>query len=98
MAALIGILEIKKRVGGVSESTILKWKREYQTFPMQKLGGQWVSESDTLDRWFGLFCCDRLEEFRPPVVEEVAPPERPDSAVKVKSAPIVRKSRVKTGK
>ena len=99
MAALIGILEIKKRVGGVSEATILKWKREYSTFPMQKLTGQWVSESETLDRWFALFCSDQLELFQPPkVVEETLPEKPPKNPVKRKSAPKSRKTGINSRK
>jgi hypothetical protein len=63
MGVLIGISEIRPRVGNASEATILNWKRSYPSFPIRKLGNQWVTEEDQLVEWFRLFCTDRLDEF-----------------------------------
>jgi len=97
-AALIGILEIQKYIGNVSERTLMEWKRMHESFPIEKLGAQWASETRSIDLWFRFLCCGRLDEFRPPVVEDAAPLPRPESDVKSKSAPIMRKTRSKTSK
>ena len=55
MAALVGINQIKPHVGNVSESTILRWKREYDSFPIRKLRGQWVGEESEITEWFRNF-------------------------------------------
>ena len=56
---LVGITEIAPHVGNVSNVTILKWKQEYDDFPIRKLGGQWVSEKAKLVEWFQRFCADK---------------------------------------
>jgi hypothetical protein len=49
---LCGINNIRPILGNASEHTIMKWKREYQSFPIRKLGGQWVSHRTELVEWF----------------------------------------------
>jgi hypothetical protein len=63
MGVLMGIAQIRPKVGNANEATILGWKKSYPSFPIRKLGNQWVSEEDQLVEWFRLFCTDRLDEF-----------------------------------
>lgn len=58
---LFGINSIRPFVGNHSESTILKWKREYPSFPIRKLRGVWVANRDVLVEWFRLFCSGKVE-------------------------------------
>jgi hypothetical protein len=60
MTVLIGIENIRPRLGGKTLATIMKWKVEYSSLPIQKLKGQWVAESSALDEWFAYFATDRL--------------------------------------
>jgi hypothetical protein len=59
---LFGINNIKPLVGGHSESTILKWKREYPSFPIRKLRGVWVANRELLVDWFRRFCMGDIED------------------------------------
>ena len=63
MGVLIGISQIRPKVGNACEATILRWKKEYASFPMRKLGNQWVSESGELENWFKLFCTGQFAEL-----------------------------------
>ena len=60
---LYGMERIRPVVGGATEATILKWKREYDDFPIRKLGGQWVSYRTVLKAWFRKFA---MGEIGPP--------------------------------
>lgn len=57
---LFGVAAIRPHVGGASESTIMKWKIEYPTFPIRKLGGVWVANRETLVEWFRNFCLGKV--------------------------------------
>ncbi len=60
---LIGIKAIQPVLGGASEDTILKWKREYPSMPMRKIKGQWATTRDEMVRWWGFFVTDNLENY-----------------------------------
>ena len=60
---LIGIKAIQPILGGVSEDTILKWKREFPSMPMRKINGQWATTRDEMVRWWGYFVTDNLEIY-----------------------------------
>jgi hypothetical protein len=49
---LYGMDKIRPVLGNVSENTVLKWKREYASFLIRKLCGQWVSPCDELSAWW----------------------------------------------
>ena len=59
---LFGIDKIRPHVGNVSEATILKYKREYPSFPMRKLRGIWVANKEAIVDWFRSFCMGEIEE------------------------------------
>lgn len=61
---LIGIKAIQLVLGGVSEDTILKWKREYPSMPMRKIKGQWTTTREEMVRWWGFFVTDKLELYK----------------------------------
>ncbi len=48
---LVGMKQIAAHLG-VSESTVLIWRRDYDKMPLKKLKGQWVSTRSALDKWF----------------------------------------------
>jgi hypothetical protein len=50
MAILMGMKDIQKQVN-MSEATVLAWIRN-EGFPARKVGGVWVSETETINRWF----------------------------------------------
>lgn len=52
---LYGMEQIRPVVGNATEVTIMKWHREYDSFPMRKLGGQWVSHREELNIWWRAF-------------------------------------------
>lgn len=52
---LIGIDNIRPVVGNASYVTILKWKREYPSFPIRRLGGIWVGDREQIASWFALY-------------------------------------------
>ncbi|WP_054031004.1 hypothetical protein [Desulfatitalea tepidiphila] len=60
---LIGIKEIQPVLGGASESTILKWKREFPSMPMRKIKGQWTTMREEMVHWWSYFVTDNLEAY-----------------------------------
>lgn len=50
MAVLTGMKDIQKQVN-FSEATILSWIRN-EGFPATKLGGIWISDTESIDQWF----------------------------------------------
>lgn len=84
MAALIGINAIRPHVGNLSDATILKLKREHPDFPIRKLRGQWVSEVETITKWFRAFSEGKITSG-----------QTPDPEKKVKKAPKRKAKRVK---
>ncbi|MCP4747993.1 MAG: hypothetical protein GY874_17925 [Desulfobacteraceae bacterium] len=57
---LFGMGEIRPALRNVSEPTVLKWYREYEKFPMRKLGGQWVSSRTKLQEWWEKFVTGQI--------------------------------------
>lgn len=60
---LIGIKAIQPVLGGASEDTILKWKREYPSMPMRKIKGQWTTMREEMVRWWGFLVTDNLDAY-----------------------------------
>ena len=60
---LTGIKQISAAVNGYSENTIMRWKREYPSFPIRKLCGVWVGDRAAIVAWFRAFSEDALEEY-----------------------------------
>lgn len=58
---VFGINSIRPLVGNHSEATILKWKREYPSFPIRKLRGVWVANKEAIVEWFRKFCMGEVE-------------------------------------
>jgi len=61
-AVLCGMNEICKVVGNVSADTVLKWKNEYTSFPIEKLGGQWVGYRDAILKWWRDFSEGKIQK------------------------------------
>lgn len=59
---LYGMNKIQPVVGNASCVTVLKWKREYEDFPIRKLGGQWVSDRRLLAEWWRNFVLSETGE------------------------------------
>jgi len=64
---LYGMDKIRPVVGNATEVTIMKWHREYDSFPLRKLGGQWVSHREELNSWWRAFV---LGEILPAAKDE----------------------------
>lgn len=62
---MIGVKAIQRVLGGASEATVLKWRREYPTMPIKKLGGQLTAHRGELERWFLAYVTDELENYKP---------------------------------
>jgi len=50
-------------LGGDSESTILKWKRESPSMPMRKIKAQSTTTREEMVRWWSYFVADNLEAY-----------------------------------
>ena len=61
---LVGIKAIQPVLGGVSEDTILRWKREYPSMPIRKIKGQWTTTRDEMVRWWSFFVTDNIEMYK----------------------------------
>lgn len=49
---LSGIEEIRPHVGNVSESTIMNWRIQYESFPLFRRNGIWCAYLDDLQFWY----------------------------------------------
>jgi len=60
---LTGIKAIQPVLGGASEDTILKWKREFPSMPMRKIKGQWTTTREEMVCWWSYLVTDNLEAY-----------------------------------
>jgi hypothetical protein len=71
---LVGMKQIQQVLGGASEATVLRWRREYDNMPMRKIMGQWTSHREDLRRWWRHLVADTLAAYQPFGIEHLEPP------------------------
>lgn len=83
---LVGIRNIQPLLGNSSEATIIKWKVQYPSMPMVKIGGQWTTYRDEMRLWWRALVTDRLDDYKPGRMPDgECEPRRNDTKPKTKT-------------